>query len=92
MPEVATFADLGFDLGLAPYYNGLFAPKGTPDSIVKKIHDASKRAMEGAALKESAHKIGIDLYYGTANDLINDMKKDREVLGPLIQEIIKQQK
>lgn len=92
MPDAPTFADLGFDLGLAPYYNGLFVPKGTPDGIVKKLHDTVKRAVETQTIKDFAYRTGIDIYYGDANDLVNDMKKDREVLGGLLKDIIKQEK
>jgi tripartite-type tricarboxylate transporter receptor subunit TctC len=92
MPDAPTFADLGFDLGLAPYYNGLFVPKGTPDGIVKKLHDTVKRTIESQTMKDFAYRTGIDLYYGDANDLINDMKKDREVIGSLLKDIIQQEK
>jgi hypothetical protein len=43
-------------------------------------------------MKDFAYRTGIDLYYGDANDLINDMKKDREVIGSLLKDIIQQEK
>jgi tripartite-type tricarboxylate transporter receptor subunit TctC len=92
MPNVPTFKELGCDLGLAPYYMGLFAPKGTPDEVIRKIHDSVKKAVETQQLKDAANSIGFDLYYGTANDLINDMKNDRNTIGNLLKEILKQEK
>jgi tripartite-type tricarboxylate transporter receptor subunit TctC len=89
MREIPTFKELGYDLGLAPYYVGLFAPKGTPEEVVNKIHDSVKWAIETPSLKDFANKAGFELYYGSASDLISEMKKDREVIGGLIEDIIK---
>ncbi len=87
MPQVPLFKELGFDLGLAPFYGGLYAPKNTPDEVTKKIHDAAKRALETPELIKFAFDNGADLYYGSAEDLSNDMKRDQEIIGPLIKKI-----
>ncbi len=92
MPEIPTFKELGYDLGLAPYYVGLFAPKETPKEVINKLHGAVKEATETPALKEFSKKAGFELYYGSAGELLSDMKKDREVIGALLKDIAKQEK
>lgn len=87
MPETPTFKELGYDPGLAPYLVGFFAPKGTPDEVVNKIHDAVRRAIETPSLQDFANKAGYELYFGSATDLVNDMKKDQEVIGGLLKDI-----
>jgi tripartite-type tricarboxylate transporter receptor subunit TctC len=44
-PSVPTLRELGIDIvQTSPY--GLVAPKGTPPAVVKKLHDAFKKALE----------------------------------------------
>lgn len=44
-PNVPTLKELGIDIvQTSPY--GLVAPKGTPPEVVKKLHDAFKKALE----------------------------------------------
>lgn len=51
IPDVPTMAETlsGYDLGL---YSGLWAPKGTPISIVKRLHAETMKAMEQPKVKE----------------------------------------
>lgn len=92
MPDIPTFKDQGFDPGVVPIYNVFYVPKATPDKVVKKIHDSVKQAMETPALKAFAKENVFELYYGSEKDIAEEMKKDREVMAPLIEEIFKQQK
>lgn len=92
MPDMPTFKEQGYDLGLLPFYAGLFVPKATPDDVTKIIHDAVKRAVETPALKNFTTQMCVELYYGSAADLLNDIKKDREVIGDLLKDIIKEGK
>ncbi|MEG2050444.1 MAG: tripartite tricarboxylate transporter substrate-binding protein, partial [Comamonas sp.] len=44
-PKVPTLKELGIDIvQTSPY--GLVAPKGTPPEVIKKLHDAFKKALE----------------------------------------------
>jgi len=48
-PDVPTLKEAGFDI-IASAWFGLFVPAGTPDSIVKKIHEATAAAAKSPAL------------------------------------------
>lgn len=49
-PEAPTLKELGLDLVQnSPF--GIGAPKGTPDAVVKRLHDAFKQAMEQESYK-----------------------------------------
>jgi tripartite-type tricarboxylate transporter receptor subunit TctC len=49
-PEAPTLKELGLDLVQnSPF--GIGAPKGTPDAVVKRLHDAVKQAMEQESYK-----------------------------------------
>jgi tripartite-type tricarboxylate transporter receptor subunit TctC len=83
LPNVPTFAELGYDVGFPPNYFSLFAPKDTPDYIIRKIHDAVKKAIEDEAFISAMNQAGIDIYYGSPDDVKNDMEKDRKVFGAM---------
>lgn len=90
LPDVPTFKELGLDPGVVPVYNTIFVPRGTPDDVVRKIHDAVKAAMETPALKEYAQKHVFELYYGSEKDILEELKRDREVSSALVEELAKQ--
>jgi tripartite-type tricarboxylate transporter receptor subunit TctC len=53
MPEVPTLTEAGLgELDVPLQWNGLFAPAGTPTSIVRKLEAASQRAMSDPAVRE----------------------------------------
>jgi tripartite-type tricarboxylate transporter receptor subunit TctC len=92
MPEIPTFKDLGLDPGVPDFYTTLYVAKGTPDNVVKQIHDTVKTAMETPALQEFARKNVINLHYGSEKDIIEEMKNDREIMAPLVEAAAKEQK
>lgn len=92
LPDMPTFKEQGYDLGLLPFYAGLFVPKATPEDVTKIIHDAVKRAVETPSLKSFATQMCVELYYGSASDLLSDIKEDGEVIGGLLKDIIKEGK
>jgi tripartite-type tricarboxylate transporter receptor subunit TctC len=89
-PDVPTFEEL--KVAKIPYFFGLFAPKGTPEVVRAKIQSAAKRAMETTAMKNFAKENSIDLYYGTAEDLRADTKREIETMGPLLDGFVKKYK
>lgn len=62
LPEVPTLKELGYDI---EYYVwvGLFAPKGTPATVVSYLRDASKRAAHTDQFKSTLASVGLDLAY-----------------------------
>lgn len=62
LPEVPTMKELGYDV---EYYLwvGLFAPKGTPDSVVSYLRGSLKKAVETAAFQTAMANLGQDVAY-----------------------------
>jgi tripartite-type tricarboxylate transporter receptor subunit TctC len=90
-PEIPTFDELGLAKVTYALY-GLFVPKGTSEEIKMKIHDTVKRALETPSLKTFAKENSIELYYGSANDLRGDTRREIEVIGPLLERFVKKYK
>jgi len=86
-PEVPTLKELGIDIvQTSPY--GLVAPKGTPSAVIKKLHDAFKKALEEKSSVEALAKydmlpnyMGPEQYTQFARDVSQREKVIIERLG-----------
>lgn len=58
LPDLPTASEQGLPGFDAYIWNGIFAPRGTPDAIVKKLHDAIVGAMNTPAVDERIRKMG----------------------------------
>jgi tripartite-type tricarboxylate transporter receptor subunit TctC len=58
LPELATIHEKGIPNFEALTWNAFFLPKGTPEPIAKKLHDAMLQAMDSAAVKERLQSLG----------------------------------
>ena len=56
-PDVPTLKELGYDVEFGLWV-GLFAPKGTPDAIIKTLRTESKKAAETEQFKKAIDNIG----------------------------------
>ena len=61
-PKVPTFKSLGMDLGFYQF-RGVFVPKGTPKSVIKKLSNAYKAASKDKALADAALKRGFGINF-----------------------------
>jgi len=57
LPDVPTMKELGYDV-LFSLWVGLFAPKGTPDTIIDKLRTESKKAADTDQFKKAIDNIG----------------------------------
>jgi tripartite-type tricarboxylate transporter receptor subunit TctC len=62
IPDVPTMKELGYDI---EYYLwvGMFAPKGTPNSIITTMRDASRKAAADPKFAEAMTNLGQDVAY-----------------------------
>jgi tripartite-type tricarboxylate transporter receptor subunit TctC len=61
-PNVPTMTELGYDIEFYLWV-GLFAPKGTPEPIVAKIREFTKRAASTEQFKQAMNNLGQDVAY-----------------------------
>ncbi len=54
--------------GRAASLIGIIELKGLPERVVSQLHDAFKKAMEGATLKKTAEKLSILVVYRGPGD------------------------
>ena len=61
LPNVPTAAEQGTPDLIAYTWNAIFLPKGTPESIVKKLHDAALAAMHTPAVRDRLTGLGAEV-------------------------------
>jgi tripartite-type tricarboxylate transporter receptor subunit TctC len=76
LPNVPTAIEQGFDVE-AYTWNAFFLPKGTPDAIVRKLHDATVEAMKTPALREKLESAGLQF--------VSDDRTTPEYLATFVQ-------
>jgi len=61
LPDVPTAAEQGTPDLVAYTWNAIFLPKGTPEPIVKKLHDAALEAMHTPAVHDRLTGLGAEI-------------------------------
>ena len=84
-PDVPTVREFvpGF---VAVGWFALFAPSGTPATVVQRIHDDVKHVLEDPELGARLANLGAIPRYMSAEELAAFIRKEREVWGPMAQE------
>jgi tripartite-type tricarboxylate transporter receptor subunit TctC len=87
LPDTPTFAEAGFPDVAQPYWYGLFAPAGVPDTVVEKMLAATRAALKGPALGGQMQAQGATLEGIDPEDFTRLLATERESWGALIRSI-----
>src|SRR5687768_6347013 len=60
--DVPTFKELGYDIEYL-IWAGMFAPKGTPEPVLKVLRDTTRKAVEDAEFKSMMAKLNSPVHY-----------------------------
>ncbi|MGD9804942.1 MAG: tripartite tricarboxylate transporter substrate binding protein [Hyphomicrobiaceae bacterium] len=83
-PDVATFAEQGFDIDL-PVWGGLLSPVGTPKTIMDALGEAMNELNTVPEFKEGMLKIGFVSYVATPEELGKQLAKEAELYKSWVQ-------
>ena len=83
LPDVPTFKELGYEIEFY-IWAGLFAPRGTPDAIVKRIREAVKQTVSTPEFKSAMEKIETPIAYLDAPEFQKFWDKDAKMLTDAI--------
>jgi tripartite-type tricarboxylate transporter receptor subunit TctC len=86
LPDVPTFKELGYD---AEFYiwAGLFAPRGTPEPVMKRIRESVRQAVNTAEFKSAMEKLATPIAYLDAPEFQKFWDKDAKMLADAIKRI-----
>ena len=68
LPDVPTAREVGLPELTLDFWNGIFAPAGTPPEIVAKLNAAVNDALQSPDMKASMGKLGLDAKTGSPQD------------------------
>ncbi len=85
-PQVPTVRELGYDM-VRPGPIQIFGPKGIPNPIVAKLHDAFKKSLEDPAVQAAFNKFNMPTLYLNAADCKKAVQQDLEIYGRLVQRL-----
>ena len=83
LPEVPTFAELGYGEVTGIDWYGLFVPAKTPAAVIDKLRDATHAAMKDPSFGEALTKMGFDTYMLSSTELAARIKSETEYWGPI---------
>jgi tripartite-type tricarboxylate transporter receptor subunit TctC len=89
-PEVPTFAEMGLPVLSYTEWVGLFAPKGTPTDIVRKLNAAVVETLANPALRARLVEFGAEIFpreQQTPEVLGELVKSDAQKWWPIIKEL-----
>jgi len=85
-PNAPTFEELGYDTTVGASF-GIVAPKGTPKDVIKKLHDAFKKAIEDPRYEATCKKLGAFKSYASGEDFFGEIKKEYLVRGEVLKRL-----
>jgi tripartite-type tricarboxylate transporter receptor subunit TctC len=84
MPGIPTFAEQGQpSLRHAEVY-GVFAPPGTPDATIKKLHSAVVEASADAQLRSAFDQLGLEVVTSTPGQYAAALRQERDSWEPVV--------
>ena len=85
-PQVPTFKELGYDI---EYYiwAGVFAPKGTPEPVMKTVRDAVRKAVDDPDFKATMQKIDSPIQYLDAPEFAKYWANDAKRLAEAVKAV-----
>ena len=76
MPEVPTAREAGGGDFEARSWNAIFAPKGTPSDVIKKLNGALREVLDNPELKQRALELGIEAKASSPEEILGRLKDD----------------
>lgn len=82
-PSISTTAEQGYASVLIGHWAGLFAPTGTPQAIIERMHTEIQAALKSKELQDRFVPTGIEPAPGSLSDFVKFIATERERLGKI---------
>lgn len=86
LPDVPTFKELGYDIEFY-IWAGLFAPRGTPQPVMKRIRESVRQAVQTPEFKAAMEKLQTPIAYLDAPEFQKFWDKDAKMLADAIKRV-----
>jgi tripartite-type tricarboxylate transporter receptor subunit TctC len=86
LPEVPTFAELGFDRVTGVDWYGLFAPAKTPQAIIDQLQQLVHTAMKTKSVADYLEQMGFDSYTLDSKQFTGQIKEELARWAPVVKQ------
>jgi tripartite-type tricarboxylate transporter receptor subunit TctC len=86
LPDVPTFAELGYDHMEVSLWYGIVAPAATPAAVVERLNGELVKILAKADIRKSLTEQGADIGGGTPADFASFMREERSRWGVVVRE------
>ena len=84
MPELPTIAESGISGDGLDVTIGLLAPAGTPADTVRRLNEATAKALKNPDVSGKANEIGLEMIAGTPQQFAQSIARQREAYGRVV--------
>jgi tripartite-type tricarboxylate transporter receptor subunit TctC len=84
LPNVPTFKELGLEPVNRLAYYGIVGPKGLPQEVVQKVHDATKKALEDPAVRKRIEDTGSIIVGNTPQQFAEQIRNEFAVYKKVV--------
>lgn len=85
-PNIPTFEEQGFDVPIQVPVGIIFAPKGTPPAVTRKLHDAIKQVIGDEKIKAEFARMKQVIYYMDAKSVSDLIESEKKTYYPILKE------
>ena len=86
LPNVPTIAEQGVPGYDFQIWHGLFAPKGTPDRVIRSVNRETVRALQAPEVKERFAQLGFVIIGNTPEEFSAVVKREIEKFRKIVKE------
>ena len=86
IPDVPTFAELGFDSVQARMWYAFVAPKGVPESVQSLLNTDIKDILGMPEVRSRLEKAGLEIATSTPDELEKIMRDEAKAIAPVIEQ------
>lgn len=86
LPNVPTFAELGFDRVTGVDWYGLFAPAKTPQPVIEQLQQSVHTAMKAKPVAEFFEQMGFDSYALSSAELAGRIREETARWAPIVKQ------
>ena len=86
LPDVPTFAEVGLKDANDPAWYGLVAPAGTPDDIVRRLNEASVKALKDPGLADRFRDAGAEPVGNSPQQYTAEIRREFDKMRALVKQ------
>lgn len=86
-PNLPTYREKGYPQHFIGFWNGLFAPAGTPKSAIDVLSSASEKVLKSKAFMSRVEDLGASAEYKNPAEFRKFIEEEEKILGTIVKQV-----